>query len=86
LLAVIQAQPGFASDRVLAQLAPHLERLSSVVFIAVTWDDSRAAFAAAIRARGVGCLALIVGDQAARSANVTTVPLSAIVGGEAISL
>jgi uncharacterized protein (DUF58 family) len=86
LLAVIQPQPGFASDRVLAHLAPHLERLSSVVFIAVAWDDARAAFVAAIRARGVGCVVLIVGDEAARTASATTVPLSAIVGGEAISL
>jgi uncharacterized protein (DUF58 family) len=86
LLAVVGPQPGFASERVLAHLTPHLERLSSIVFVAVTWDDVRAAFVAAIRARGVGCLVLIVGDEAARTASATTVPLSAIVQGEAISL
>jgi hypothetical protein len=86
LLAVVRPQPGFASERTLAQLAPHLERLSSVVFVALAWDDARAAFVAAIRARGVGCVVLIVGDETARTANATTVPLSAIVQGEAISL
>ncbi|HEY3665123.1 MAG TPA: DUF58 domain-containing protein [Polyangiaceae bacterium] len=86
LLAVVRAQPGFASERILAQLAPHLERLSSVVFVALSWDDARAAFVAAIRARGVGCLVLIVGDEPARTASATTVPLSAIVQAEALSL
>jgi len=86
LLAVVRPQPGFVSARALAHLEPHLERLSSVVLVALAWDDARAAFVAAIRARGVGCLVLIVGDEAARTDSATTVPLSAIVQGRAISL
>jgi uncharacterized protein (DUF58 family) len=86
LLAVVRPQTGFAHDRLLAQLSPYLERLSSIVFVAVTWDDSRAAFAAAIRARGVGCVVFIVGDESARTEIATTVPLGAIVKGEALSL
>jgi uncharacterized protein (DUF58 family) len=86
LLAVMRPQPGFASERALAHLTPHLERLSSIVFVALAWDDVRAAFVAAIRARGVACVVLIVGDETVRTANATTVPLSAIVQGEGISL
>jgi uncharacterized protein (DUF58 family) len=86
LLAVVRPEPGFAHERLLAQLSPYLERLSSIVFVAVTWDDSRAGFAAAIRARGVGCVVFVVGDEAARTETATTVPLGAITRGEALSL
>lgn len=86
LLAVVQPEAGFASDRLLARLSPHLERLSSIVFVAVAWDDSRAAFVAALRARGVGSVVYIVGDRAAHTESATTVPLAAIASGEALSL
>jgi uncharacterized protein (DUF58 family) len=86
LLAVVRPEPGFASERLLARLSPYLERLSSVVFVALTWDDARAAFVASLRARGVGSVVFIVGDQAARTESATTVPLAAIARGEALSL
>jgi uncharacterized protein (DUF58 family) len=86
ILAAVQAKPGFFRDRVLGNLAPHLERLSSVVLVALVWDDARAALASALRSRGVGCLVLVVGDGSSRTSQVTTVPLQAIAGGEAISL
>lgn len=86
LLAVVQPEPGFAKDRLLAQLSPYLERLSSIVFVAVAWDDARAAFVASLRSRGVGSVVFVVGDQAARTESATTVPLAAIARGEALSL
>lgn len=86
LLAVVRPEPGFAKDRVLARLSPHLERLSSVVFVAVGWDESRAAFVASLRSRGVGSVVIIVGDRPARTESTTTVPLAAIARGEALSL
>jgi uncharacterized protein (DUF58 family) len=86
LLAVVQPEPGFARERLSAQLSPYLERLSSIVFIAVAWDDSRAAFVASLRARRVGSVVFIVGDEAARTGDTTTVPLAAIARGEALLL
>jgi uncharacterized protein (DUF58 family) len=86
LLAVVQPESGFAKDRLLAQLAQYLERLSSIVFVALAWDDSRAAFVASLRSRGVGCVVFIVGDEAARTDTATTVSLAAIVRGEALLL
>jgi hypothetical protein len=85
-LAAVRQRPGFSSNSILGRLAPHLERLSSVVLVTLAWDDSRAALASAIRSRGVGCLALVVGDQAARTAEATWVSLEAITRREALSL
>jgi hypothetical protein len=70
----------------LGRLSPHLERLSSVVLVALGWDDARAAFVAAIRARGVETLVLVVGDRTSRTAQTTMVPLDAITRGEALAL
>jgi uncharacterized protein (DUF58 family) len=86
ILSAVERGPAFAADRILARLGPHLERLSSVVLIVLAWDAARAALASAIRARGVGCVVLVVGDHASREPTRTTVSLDAIVHGEALSL
>jgi uncharacterized protein (DUF58 family) len=86
VLAAVRAKPGFFPDRMLGNLAPHLERLSSVVLVALVWNDARAVLASALRARGVGCAVLVVGDASSRTSEATTVPLHAITRGEAISL
>jgi uncharacterized protein (DUF58 family) len=86
VLAAVKPKPGFAADAMLGRLSPHLERLSSVVLVALDWDDARAAFAAAIRARGVATVVLVVGDRASRTPHATTVPLDAITRGEALPL
>jgi uncharacterized protein (DUF58 family) len=85
-LAVVHAGPKLTASNVLASLAPELERLSSVVFVALGWDEARAAVAAAIRSRDVGCLALVVGDHEQRTAHATTVPIDAIVAGKELAL
>jgi uncharacterized protein (DUF58 family) len=86
VLAAVKAKPGFAANAMLGRLSPHLERLSSVVLVALAWDDARAAFAAAVRARGVATAVLVVGDRASRTPQTTTVPLDAIRRGEALAL
>lgn len=86
VLAAVQPGHAFSADSVLAQLGPHLEQLSSVVLIFLSWNTARAATASAIRARGVGCVVLIVGDHASREPHGTTVSLDTIVNGEELSL
>lgn len=86
VLASVEPRPGFAGDRILGQLAPHLDRLSSVVLVALDWDDARAACVRAIEARGVATVVLVVGDRAERTPGVTTVPLDAITRGEELAL
>jgi uncharacterized protein (DUF58 family) len=79
VLAAVHAEPGFSSAALLARLAPHVERLSSIVFVALTWDEARAAFVNALRARGVVVRVLALGEQThADDVDVTTVPLSAV--------
>jgi hypothetical protein len=78
VLAAVREKPGFSSAGLLARLEPHLERLSSVVFVALAWDDARAAFVAAIRARGAAVRVLVVGERAPPSPDVTHVPLAAL--------
>jgi hypothetical protein len=56
-----------------------------VVLILLAWDTARATLVSAIRSRGVGCVVLVVGDRASREPHATTVPIDAIVNGEALS-
>jgi uncharacterized protein (DUF58 family) len=86
VLAAVQASSKFEPARILASVGPHLERLSSVIFIALEWDEQRAAVVAAIRSRGFDCTALLVAERSARAPNATTVAIDAIVNGEAIAL
>jgi uncharacterized protein (DUF58 family) len=86
LLAVVEPSGSFSADRILMHIRPHLEHLSAIVLIVLGWDDSRAALAAAIRARGASCRVLIVGNREERAPHATTLALDAIVAGEALSL
>jgi uncharacterized protein (DUF58 family) len=86
VLAAVQAGPSFSAERVFSRLALHLERLSAVVFVALTWDLARAGLVAAIRGRGVGCLVVIVGDRSSQEAHGATVALDTITRGEAVVL
>jgi uncharacterized protein (DUF58 family) len=86
VLGAVTPGPALSADALVARLGPHLERLSSVVLIALTWDAERAAVAARIRRRGVGCTAFVVGDEAANGPEARTVPRTAIERGEALSL
>ena len=65
-------QPAGALDLPVMQrrLRAHLERLSCVVFVALCWDEPRAAFADWVRSQGVGCRVLLIED-ATRSTETT---------------
>jgi uncharacterized protein (DUF58 family) len=82
------AEPGrpFSAAATVAHLRPHLDRLSSIVLIALAWDDARTALAAAIRARGASCRVLVVGDRTSHGPHATTVARHIILAGEALSL
>ncbi len=86
MLAAAQPTEAFSAERVLARLTPHLERLSSVIFVALAWDGARAGLAASIRSRGVDCTVLIVGDRSTHDPRGTTIALDAITRGEALAL
>lgn len=86
VLAAVRSRPGFMADRLLGLLGPHLERLSAVVLVALTWDAVRSDFVAAIEARGVSAVVFVVADHGAKSARVTTLPLAAIAGGQELHL
>jgi len=86
LLAVAASESDFASARLMGRLVPHLSRLSSLVFVALGWDEARAAFVSWIEARGVRCVVFVVGDEPERSARFTSVSLHAISSGQEIAL
>ena len=69
-------------------MASHLPRLSSVVLIALAWDEPRRALADRIRAGGVGCTTLLVRDDALAVSGRDPVVVSAraVASGGAISL
>lgn len=85
VLATVQDSPGFAGRRLLGQLGPHLGRLSSIVLVALDWDEARAAFVQAIEAESVAVLVVVVGDVP-RTPRVKPVPLAAIQHGQEIAL
>jgi uncharacterized protein (DUF58 family) len=86
VLAAVRADGGFAASKLLSLLAPHLSRLSSIVFVAITWNEARAAFVSTLEARGLRCVVLVVGDHAEHCARFTRVPLSAIMSGQELVL
>ncbi len=63
ILALVRPGAPFDPAALSARLAPHLERLSAIVFIALRWDPGRAGFARAIAAQGVACRPVLVGDD-----------------------
>ena len=86
VLAAVQPLEQFSADRTFARVAPHLERLSSVILVLLAWDAERAGLAASIRARGCGCVVFVVGDRSSQDPQATTVALDAITRGEPLSL
>jgi uncharacterized protein (DUF58 family) len=86
VLAAAQPTEPFSAERIFARLLPHLERLSSVVFVALAWDAARAGLATAIRSRGVDCSVLVVGDRSSQDPHGKTVALDAITRGDALAL
>lgn len=92
LLACVEPGPEFSPDTLNFHLAPHLARLSSIVFISLTWDTRRQEFVDRIRRGGVGCRALSVTKEhdadhgLANGADLTELSTGSIRSGKAISL
>jgi uncharacterized protein (DUF58 family) len=86
VLAAVKPSAAFAEDRLLGQLGPHLGRLSSVVLVALDWDEARARFVSAIEAHSVSVVAFVVGDAGDASPRAKRVPLEAIASGQELAL
>jgi uncharacterized protein (DUF58 family) len=89
LLAVVRPSGPFEGQRLLSALAEHLDRLSAVVFITLAADPERLAFAARVRAQGVGVRTLVLDPGAAPRAldpATTLVPVSAVEAQEGLTL
>jgi len=89
LLACVKTGPRLVSANLAASLAPHLRRLSSVIFVALAWDEDRQALTAQIRERGVGCRVLLVqaeGKPALAAPKLTALSVSAITSSEELAL
>ncbi len=84
LLACVKPGPKLNARELADRLAPHLPRLSCVVFLSLAWDESRAELADRVRRSGVGCkaIALLAPGQpsAVASAELVSVPVDAIEG------
>jgi uncharacterized protein (DUF58 family) len=60
LLACVEPGTGFDVDAVMAPLEPWAPRLSSVLVVALAWDESREALVHRVSGLGVGCRAFVV--------------------------
>lgn len=86
VLACVAPGPVFSAERVLARLGPHLERLSSVVLIMLSWDEERSRLLQTIQRQGVGGVALVLGDAQGGGTWVKSVSVSAVLQGEELAL
>jgi uncharacterized protein (DUF58 family) len=86
VLATVDATRGFAGGQLLGQLTPHLARLSSIVLVALDWDEARAAFVRAIEAQAVAVAVVVIGEQPRCTPRGQTVALAAIQRGQEIAL
>lgn len=84
LLACVEGGSAFDPDALLARLEPQLPRLSSLVLLAFSWGEGQRRVAQHVRASGVGCRALLIGEGGGGEA--TPVPVSAIERREALWL
>jgi uncharacterized protein (DUF58 family) len=96
LLACVEDKGPFDGEDLLSRLAPHLPELACVVFVALAWDEARAAFYGRVQQLGVGCSAVVVereprrfGSEPAKPAypdGVRGVEVLAIERGDALVL
>jgi uncharacterized protein (DUF58 family) len=84
LLACVEGGAALDPDALLARLETLLPRLSSLLLLALTWDERRRRFLERVRAAGVGCRVLLVGEGG--GAEATAIPVAAIERGEALWL
>jgi uncharacterized protein (DUF58 family) len=66
LLASVEEKGAFDGEDLSRRLAPHLPELACVVFVALAWDEGRAAFFARVEQLGVGCSAVVVEQEPSR--------------------
>jgi hypothetical protein len=89
LLATVESGGSFEAESLLAELDPHLPRLSCLVFVALAWNEERARVADRVRAAGVGCRVLVIGERSLDGAvgdAPATIALGAIARGERLAL
>jgi uncharacterized protein (DUF58 family) len=67
LLATVERGPTLAAPRMLARLEPYLDRLSTVVVVALADGDERLALERGITGRGIACTSLLVDEALTRS-------------------
>jgi uncharacterized protein (DUF58 family) len=66
LLATVERGPSLAAPRLLGRLEPYLDRLSTVVVIALAEGSERSALQQGITGRGIACTTLLVDDELTR--------------------
>jgi uncharacterized protein (DUF58 family) len=88
LLATVEAGGAFEAETLLAELDPHLPRLSCLVFVALAWNEERARVAERVRAAGVGCKVVVIGDRvkAATGDAPAAIAVQSIERGERLAL
>lgn len=67
LLATVERGPSLSAAQLLGRLQPYLDRLSSVVLIALAAGGERTALERGMSARGVTCTTLLVDDELERN-------------------
>ncbi len=85
LLACVQSGERLEAARLSAVLAPHLSRLSAVVFVALTWNEDRRQVLHQIRTQGIGCRAIVM-EPGLQAEDVSPVDPSAVVADEVLVL
>jgi uncharacterized protein (DUF58 family) len=74
LLACVEEKGAFDGEDLLSRLAPHLPQLACVLFVALAWDEARAAFYGRVQQLGVGCSAVVVEREPQRFGSAPAKP------------
>ncbi len=87
-LACVHPGPPLDATQLSGMLAPYLDRLSCVVFVALHWDGARARLAADIRTQGAACRTLLVtrGEDTPVDAELTALSCAQIDTSPGLSL
>ena len=72
LLATVERGPALAAPQLLGRLEPYLDRLSTVVVVALAEGAERSALQQGITERGIACTTLLVDEELTRKINERT--------------
>jgi uncharacterized protein (DUF58 family) len=91
LLACVSPGEPLAADALQSRVDPYIDRLSSMIYIALDWDVARQRFSRWVKSRGIGCRVIRVAHKRddAESPNgldLSTLTVSEIENGEALWL